>query len=85
MIKLNWNNQPTNPSERFSNQLTMSYANNSASQIRSADMFLTRALEKMLADKELKRSANAQLKKQTETLLGKLKYNKLDYFVQPWN
>ena len=63
----------------------MSYANNSASQIRSADMFLTRALEKMLADKELKRSANAQLKKQTETLLGKLKYNKLDYFVQPWN
>jgi hypothetical protein len=42
----------------------------SASNIRSADVFLTRALEKLLADKEIKKSSNAQLKKQAETLLG---------------
>lgn len=38
--------------------------------IRPADMFLTRALEKMLADKEIKKSQNSQLKKQFELALS---------------
>ncbi len=40
------------------------------SGIRSADMFLTRALEKMLSEKEMKKSQSAQLKKQCEMVLG---------------
>jgi brefeldin A-inhibited guanine nucleotide-exchange protein len=40
---------------------------------RSADMFLTRALEKILADKELKKSTGTQLKKQCELALNDLK------------
>lgn len=43
----------------------------STSGIRSADMFLTRALEKMLSEKEMKKSQSAQLKKQCEMILGK--------------
>ena len=44
-------------------------------------MFLTRALERILADKELRRSQNAQLKKACQTAIGKylcawLKLNK---------
>lgn len=41
--------------------------------IRSASMFLTRALEKILADKEMKKSHSAQLKKQCETALAEMK------------
>jgi brefeldin A-inhibited guanine nucleotide-exchange protein len=41
--------------------------------VRPADMFLTRALEKMLSDKEMKKSQSAQLKKQCETTLNELK------------
>jgi hypothetical protein len=37
---------------------------------KSADMFLMRALEKILADKELKRSQHSQLKKACESALG---------------
>ena len=53
----------------------MSYMSNGGSNIRSADMFLTRALEKLLTDKEIKKSNNAQLKKQIETLLGEIFLN----------
>ena len=42
-----------------------------SSNIRPADMFLTRALEKMLADKEMRKSANSQLKKQCEVALSR--------------
>ena len=35
-------------------------------------MFLIRALERILADKELRRSQNSQLKKACQTALGKL-------------
>jgi hypothetical protein len=49
----------------------LSYFTNSGDNIRSADMFLTRGLEKLLAEKEIKKSNNAQLKKQIESLLGK--------------
>jgi hypothetical protein len=38
--------------------------------IRAADMFLTRALEKILSDKEIKKQASAQLKKYCDSLLG---------------
>jgi brefeldin A-inhibited guanine nucleotide-exchange protein len=51
-------------------------ANNQSNQnnlVRSADMFLTRALEKMLADKEMKKSTSAHLKKQCETFLNQLR------------
>jgi brefeldin A-inhibited guanine nucleotide-exchange protein len=41
---------------------------------RSADMFLTRALEKILADKEIKKTQNAQLKKQCENVLSKQQF-----------
>lgn len=50
----------------------MSYFSNAVDSIRPADMFLTRALEKLLAEKEIKKSNNAQLKKQIESLLGKI-------------
>ena len=36
-------------------------------------MFLTRALERILADKELRRSQNAQLKKACQLAIGKFK------------
>jgi brefeldin A-inhibited guanine nucleotide-exchange protein len=42
-----------------------------ANGIRPADMFLTRALEKMLSDKEMKKSHSSQLKKQCEFALSK--------------
>lgn len=38
--------------------------------ISSADTFLTRALEKILGDKELKKAQNTQLKKQFESILS---------------
>jgi IS5 family transposase len=38
--------------------------------MRSADMFLQRALEKILADKEVKRAQNNQLKRACEVALG---------------
>ena len=47
--------------------------NNSVIGVRPADMFLTRALEKMLADKEMKKSHSSQLKKQCEQTLNDLK------------
>ena len=40
---------------------------------RPADTFLVRALEKIISDKEVKRSNNAQLKKQCESMLNELK------------
>lgn len=39
-------------------------------EIRSADVFLTRAIEKILGDKEVKRDQNAQLKEQLESILS---------------
>ena len=36
------------------------------------NMFLTRALERILADKELRRSQNAQLKKACQSAIGEL-------------
>ena len=36
------------------------------------DMFLTRALEKILADKEIKKAYHSQLKKACEVALGML-------------
>lgn len=60
----------------------MSYMSNGGSNIRSADMFLTRALEKLLTDKEIKKSNNAQLKKQIETLLGKFKIQLISNFIK---
>ncbi len=56
----------------------------SASNIRSADVFLTRALEKLLADKEIKKSSNSQLKKQAEALLGKKKNFKIRQISQKY-
>jgi len=47
--------------------MTSSISNN----IRSADMFLTRGLEKILSDKELKKQSSSQLKKTCDTLLSK--------------
>lgn len=43
--------------------------------IRPADMFLTRALEKIISDKEIKKSHNSQLKKQCEATLSKFTSN----------
>jgi|LakMenEpi03Aug12_release.lakeMendotaPanAssembly.Ray.scaffolds.fasta_scaffold3733597_1 hypothetical protein len=43
----------------------------SNNNIRSADMFLTRGLEKILSDKELKKQSSSQLKKHCDTLLSK--------------
>jgi brefeldin A-inhibited guanine nucleotide-exchange protein len=37
---------------------------------RPHDMFLTRALEKILSDKEIKKSYHSQLKKACEVALG---------------
>lgn len=37
---------------------------------RSADMFLVRGLEKIISDKECKKSSNSQLKKACEIALG---------------
>ena len=41
------------------------------STAKSADMFLIRALEKIIGDKEVKKSQNSQLKKACEIALGK--------------
>ena len=38
--------------------------------IMPADMFLTRALEKMLSDKEMKKQSSSQLKKHCDSLLS---------------
>ena len=54
--------------------MTSSISNN----IRSADMFLTRGLEKILSDKELKKQSSSQLKKQCDSLLSK--YQNLLFF-----
>jgi brefeldin A-inhibited guanine nucleotide-exchange protein len=51
-------------------------ANNSGT--RTANMFLTRALEKILSDKELKKSTSGQLKKQCELALNDLKRESKD-------
>jgi len=40
-------------------------------------MFLTRALERILADKELRRSQNAQLKKACQLAIGRQFYLQL--------
>ena len=40
--------------------------------VKSADMFLVRALEKIISEKEVKKSQNSQLKKACEIALGKL-------------
>jgi hypothetical protein len=48
------------------------HATMSVSNIRSADMFLIRGLEKMLAEKEIRKKESAELKKQCELLLSKL-------------
>jgi brefeldin A-inhibited guanine nucleotide-exchange protein len=45
----------------------------SSTNIRSADMFLTRGLQKILTEKEIKKSVNAQLKKQCEISLADFK------------
>lgn len=42
-----------------------------ATGTRPHDMFLTRALEKILSDKEIKKSYHSQLKKACEVALGK--------------
>lgn len=42
----------------------------SLSSTMPADMFLTRALEKMLADKEMKKQSSTQLKKHCDSLLS---------------
>lgn len=42
-----------------------------SASVKSADMFLLRALEKILIDKEVKKSQNSQLKKACEVALGK--------------
>ncbi len=39
------------------------------------EMFLTRALEKILADKEIKKAHHSQLKKACEVALGELQYS----------
>lgn len=39
--------------------------------VKTKDMFIIRALEKILNDKEIKRSHHAQLKKACEAALGK--------------
>ncbi|CAF0723278.1 unnamed protein product [Brachionus calyciflorus] len=46
---------------------------NNSSGIRSADVFLIRALEKIISDKEVKKSQNSQLKKQCESALSELR------------
>lgn len=38
----------------------------------AGEMFITRALEKILVDKEIKKAYHAQLKKACETSLGKI-------------
>ena len=39
---------------------------------RAKEMFLTRALEKILADKEIKKASHSQLKKACEVALGEV-------------
>lgn len=41
------------------------------STAKTEDMFLTRALEKILTDKEIKKAHHSQLKKACEVALGK--------------
>ena len=50
--------------------MNQSNASAVSGNIRAADMFLTRALEKILSDKEVKKQASAQLKKYCDSLLG---------------
>lgn len=42
--------------------------------IKTKEMFIIRALEKILADKEIKRSHHSQLKRACEVALGKYFY-----------
>lgn len=39
---------------------------------RTKEMFIVRALEKILGDKDIKRSQHSQLKKACDTALGKI-------------
>lgn len=48
------------------------FANNS-NGTHSANVFLIRALEKIIGDKEMKKTHNNQLRKQCETALSKKK------------
>lgn len=49
--------------------------------IKTKEMFIIRALEKILADKEIKRSHHSQLKRACEVALGKsLKQHLTDNF-----
>ena len=41
---------------------------------KEADMFVSRALEKILSDKEIKKPAYSQLKKTCQVALGRCKY-----------
>ncbi|XP_056019394.1 brefeldin A-inhibited guanine nucleotide-exchange protein 1-like isoform X4 [Ostrea edulis] len=50
---------------------------------RPHDMFLTRALEKILSDKEIKKSYHSQLKKACEVALGELKEDNSSNGNQP--
>ena len=43
-------------------------------ETKTKNMFLKRALEKILSDKELKKANHAQLKKACEVALGKLMF-----------
>ena len=50
---------------------------------READMFVSRALEKILADKDIKKPAYSQLKKTCQVALGKkLRKFKTNLFIQ---
>ena len=49
---------------------------------KSADMFLVRALEKIISDKEVKKSQNSQLKKACEIALGKIELRKVNKFLK---
>lgn len=52
--------------------MTSNYTSNSnGGNIMPADMFLTRALEKILSDKEIKKQSSSQLKKYCDSLLSK--------------
>ena len=42
------------------------------------EMFLTRALEKILADKEIRKAHHTQLKRACEVALGELQYSILN-------
>ena len=47
-------------------------------------MFLTRAIEKILSDKEIKKAHHSQLKKACELALGKLKHYFCIVILDAW-